>query len=177
MKIKNFVIGGLSLCLMLLIGQTSCNVANSTDTLANIEPYQVTDQGLKWYSVDDLDQMKIDPSKKILVDVYTSWCGWCKVMDRKTFTNQEVVDYLNQNFILVKFNAESRNEVNFNGKTYSFMNVGRRGANGLAVEMLGGRMGYPTLVYYDASLNKIRSSPGYKSPSQLLSELRGLTGA
>ena len=86
---------------MLLIGQTSCNVANSTDTLANIEPYQVTDQGLKWYSVDDLDQMKIDPSKKILVDVYTSWCGWCKVMDRKTFTNQEVVDYLNQNFILM----------------------------------------------------------------------------
>ena len=177
MNIRNFFVGGLACCLLLLFSQTSCNVANSTNTQPNIEPYQVTQQGLQWFAVDDLDKMKIDPSKKILVDVYTSWCGWCKVMDRKTFTNQEVVDYLNENFILVKFNAESREEVDFNGKKYSFMNVGRRGANGLAVEMLGGRMGYPTLVYYDSNLTKIRSSPGYKTPSQLLSELRGLTGA
>jgi len=40
--------------------------------------------------------------------------------------------------------------------------------------MLNGRLGYPSMVYLDENLNKIRVSPGYKKPDQLLAELRGL---
>jgi len=135
---------------------------------------EVTPAGLTWYDFDNAMKAVDGSDKKVLVDVYTSWCGWCKVMDRQTFTDPEVVDYLNENFVLVKFNAETKDPIEFKGQTYTFKPMGRRGANGLAVQLLNGRLGYPTLVYLDSDFNKIRSSPGFKKPEQLLSELRTL---
>ena len=128
----------------------------------------------KLFAIDRWDKMKNLKDKKVLVDLYTSWCGWCKVMDKKTFTDQAVIDYLNENFVLVKFNAEQRESVTFKGETYEWMSAGRRGVNKLAYKLMNGRLGYPTLVYLDSDLNKIKSSPGYKKPDQLLAELKVL---
>ncbi len=161
-------------CFFLLVGFLFCSACNnSTGGNTGVEAYEVTEAGLSWYKIEDLDKMNIG-DKKVLVDMYTSWCGWCKVMDKKTFTDPEVVNYLNENFVLVKFNAERRDPVSFQGETYEWINAGRKGVNKLAMKMMNGRMAYPTIVYLDSNLEQITASPGYKKPDQLLQELRVL---
>ncbi len=44
--------------------------------------------------------------KFIFVDAYTDWCYWCKVQDKKTFTQETVANLLNKEFIPVKLNFE-----------------------------------------------------------------------
>lgn len=151
---------------------TSCQMGDKN--VHGVEALEVTEAGLKWYRIEDLDKMKNIQDKKILIDMYTSWCGWCKVMDKKTFTDPEVVRVLNKDFVLIKFDAERRDPVVFQGETYEWLNTGRKGVNKLAMKMMSGRLGYPTLVYLDGNLNQIKSSPGYKTPEQLLGELQVL---
>ncbi|MEE9373901.1 MAG: DUF255 domain-containing protein [Saprospiraceae bacterium] len=148
----------------------SCNQISASNAIAIEE----TEAGLMWYDFENAIEINKKARKKILVDVYTSWCGWCKVMDKQTFTDPDVVKYLNENFTLIKFNAETKEPIEFKGQTYEFKQMGRRGANGLAIQMLNGRLGYPSLVYFDADFNKIKVSPGFKKPEQLLEELRAL---
>ncbi len=130
--------------------------------------------GLQWNSIDDLEKLASKGDKKVMIDMYTSWCGWCKVMDKKTFTDPEVIAYLNDNYHVIKFNAEQKQPVTYKGKTYEWVNAGRKGVNMLAHEMLNGRLGYPSMVYLDENLNKIKVSPGYKTPDKLLAELKGM---
>jgi thioredoxin-related protein len=166
MKFLQFI---LAISFLSLI--TSCKEGPSKGI--SVEPKEVTEAGLSWYKIDDLDQMDLG-DKKVMIDMYTSWCGWCKVMDKKTFTDPAVVDYLNDNFVMVKFNAERREPVSFQGETYEWINAGRRGANKLALKLMSGRMAYPTMVYLDSELNTIKASAGYKKPDQLLQELQVL---
>ena len=154
--------------LILAFSLTSCNQQSS------IEVQELTEAGLKWYSFENAMKINKKAQKKVLVDVYTSWCGWCKRMDKNTFTNPEVVEYLNDNFVLVKFNAEIQEPIQFKGETYELKRMGRRGTNALAIKLLNGRLGYPSLVYMDSQFNKIKTSPGYKTPDKLLNELKTL---
>lgn len=131
--------------------------------------------GLMWTTFDKLANEDNSSKKKYLVDVYTEWCGWCKVMDKKTFTDPAIQNYLKKNFHIVKFDAERKDPVPFKGKQYEWVAGGRRGINKLAVELLGNRLSYPTLVYLDENMNKITSSPGYKTPEQLIQELKAIS--
>ena len=164
-KILSLIIG-----FTFALSMTSCN-QNSTNGAIVLEE---TEAGLKWYNFENAMAVNKIAKKKVLVDIYTSWCGWCKVMDKKTFTDPEVVQYLNDNFVLVKFNAEMKEPIEYQGQTYEFKKMGRRGANALAIQMLNGRLAYPSLVYLDSNFKKIKISPGYKKPDQLLNELRAL---
>jgi len=130
--------------------------------------------GMKWLTMEEAGKIKNNDGKKFLVDVYTDWCGWCKVMDKNTFTDPGLKTYLEENYHLVKFNAEQKDPINFKGQTYEWMPAGRKGVNKLALEILGGRLSYPTLVYFDENLQKIKTSPGYKKPDQLMNELKVL---
>lgn len=152
---------------------SSCKEGTAQSNSDESSQAHTTPEGLKWYSIDDLSKVDIG-SKKILIDVYTSWCGWCKVMDAKTFTDPGIVAHLKKNFILVKFDAEQQTPVSFKGNKYEWMASGRNGINQLAIELLNGQLGYPTIVYLDKDLNKIRVAPGYKTPEQLMGELQVL---
>lgn len=140
----------------------------------NETKYASTD-GLDWIDIEKASQIsEISNKKKFLVDVYTDWCHWCKVMDKQTFTDPEVIKYISDNFHVVKFDAESQRTLNFKGKSYQWQNEGRNGVNGLALELLQGRLSYPSLVYLDEKLNPLAVSPGFKNPEQLVAELRQL---
>jgi thioredoxin-related protein len=130
---------------------------------------------LTWLTIEEASELGSKSNKKkFLVDVYTDWCGWCKVMDKKTFTDPELIKYLNDNFHVVKFNAEQKEPVTFKGKTYTWEPMGRNGINTLGLELLQNRMSYPSLVYLNENLEPITVSPGYKEPAQLMSELQSL---
>lgn len=117
-----------------------------------------------------MEQTKTNP-KKVFVDMYTSWCGWCKRMDATTFKDPKIVAYLNDNFYPVKFNAEQKKTIEFQGHQFKFVANGRRGYHELANAMLNGRMGYPSFVLLDEEMARIMISPGYKKPEQMMPEL------
>ncbi len=51
-------------------------------------------------------------NKYLVVDAYTDWCSWCKVMDRETFPNKEVVDFVSANFVALKLEMEHNYGIN-----------------------------------------------------------------
>lgn len=124
-------------------------------------------------TIDQLEKaVSKDKSKMILIDVYTDWCHWCKVMDAKTFSDPKIIKYLHDNYHVVKFNAEQKEDILYNGKIYKYIATGRSGTNELAIELMSGRLSYPTLIFMDSNLSVLRISPGYKDPDELMLELK-----
>ena len=118
--------------------------------------------GIKWMSWKDMQQAQKIEHRKVFVDVYTGWCGWCKRMDASTFTNPVIVKYVNDNFYAIKFDAETKENINFRGKDYKYIAQGMQGYNELAAEILNNQMSYPTSVYFDENLDEIFPVPGYQ---------------
>lgn len=118
---------------------------------------------INWLSLAELADAYNKQPRPVIIDVYTNWCGWCKVMDKDTYSNENVANYINANYYAVKFNAESRDSAILGGKKYGFNPA--YNANDLAVYLLFGRMGYPTTVL----LSTIEAQPaplsGYLKPS------------
>jgi thioredoxin-related protein len=120
--------------------------------------------GIHWMDWKEMQEAQKKQPRKVVVDVYTSWCGWCKRMDASTFTNSEIIKYVNENYYAVKFDAEDRNVINFNGKDYKYVTQGNSGYNELAAQILNGQMSYPTSVYFDEKFTEIAAVPGYQDP-------------
>ena len=123
---------------------------------------------IKWMTMAEATQANEKLPKKIFFDVYTEWCGWCKRMDATTFQHPKVIEYMNQNFYAVKFDAESTKEITVHGKKYGSSNSGKpRAPHQFAVEMLQGKMSYPSFAVYDESLKNIGIIPGFQSAKDL----------
>jgi thioredoxin-related protein len=104
--------------------------------------------------------------KMVFVDVYTDWCGWCKVMDKKTFSHPTIAKYMQDKFYMVKFNGEQKEDLVFRGQTYKFVASGRRGYHELAAALLQGKMSYPTVVFLNEKMEMISPVPGYHPPEK-----------
>ena len=128
------------------------------------KPTPVEEDGINWMTWTEMQEAQKKEPRKIVVDVYTSWCGWCKKMDASTFTNPVIVEYVKQNFYAVKFDAETKETIHFNGRDFMYINQGNRGYNQLAAEILNGQLSYPTTVYFDEKLDEIFPVPGYQDP-------------
>ena len=135
------------------------------------KPKSAEANGIKWMTWKEVQEAEKKEHRKIFVDVYTDWCGWCKRMDAGTFTNPEIIQYMNQNFYAIKFDAETQSTINFNGKDYKFIPQGTKGYNELAAQILNGQMSYPTSVYFDEKLDELFPVPGYQEPRMLESIL------
>ena len=110
---------------------------------------------------------KANPApKKIFLDIYTGWCGWCKKMDRSTFKAPEVVKYMNKYFYAIKLDAEMTETISYNG--HDFINPrpevvrGRKGTHQLAASLLDNRLSYPSYVIMDENTNRLVIYKGYK---------------
>ena len=99
--------------------------------------------------------------KKVFIDVYTDWCGWCKRMDDRTLSYHAVAKYLNDNFYAVKLNAEQQQDITYKGKVYHFKKNGARGYHELASTLLNNRLIFPTTVFLDENQDLIQALPNY----------------
>lgn len=129
---------------------------------------------IKWMSWEEATKLCETKPKKLMIDVYTDWCGWCKRMDKSTFMDPAVAKYVSENFYAVKLNAEQKADIRFGNDTLKYIpnDDGRGGVHQLAYALLDGRMGYPTLVYLNEKYERIMISPGYKEPTDLMKELK-----
>lgn len=123
-------------------------------------------ESVKWYSFEEAVALSKENPRKIFIDVYTDWCGWCKKMDKSTFTDPVIADLLNNKFYAVKFNAESTKPIEFAGRT--FVNEGGgRNPHQLAAALLQGKMSYPSAAYLTEDLQLLTAVAGYMTPKDL----------
>ncbi len=122
---------------------------------------------LSWNEATKLAETDENP-KKIFVDVYTDWCGWCKKMDKDTFQNEEVAKYMSENYYMVKLDGEGKEPIEFKGKTFKFVASGRNGYHEFAAALMQGKMSYPTTIFLDEKMNMLSPVPGYQKPDAFL---------
>src|SRR5436189_3917103 len=91
---------------------------------------------VKWMTFEEAVEKSKTEKRKIFIDVYTDWCGWCKVMDKNTFPDPEVAKLLNEKFYPVKLDAEQTADITFHGTTFKFVAMGNKGVHQLAAALL-----------------------------------------
>jgi len=124
-----------------------------------------------WVKIGKVESLVKKKPKKVIVDVYTSWCGPCKMLDKTTFRDPEVVKLMTDNFYSVKFNAEGPDDVTFRGKKYSnprYNPAKTRGRNGQhTLTPTFGIRGYPSIIIMDENMKIIDKASGYLKPQQM----------
>ena len=121
-----------------------------------LSPFTSLRAQVKWPTIEEAASETIG-TKLYFIDFYTSWCGYCKKMDRETFTDPTVAKILNKYYYPVKFNAEGTNTFVWFGKTYNPASAGRNRTH----EFAKGVQGYPTFNLFTADGKLFQSIPGY----------------
>lgn len=142
-----------------------------------------------WMSFEEAVAKAKKEPRPIMIDIYTSWCGPCKLMAKNTFGDKQVADYLNKNFYCVKFDAEGYDTVKLNvtvkdtirenGKvkeikdkqqTIKFVNPAPKGTpkstHQFASSILDGQMAYPSIVFLNPSVQRLNIIKGYHTKEQ-----------
>ncbi len=101
-----------------------------------------------------------DQDKRVIVDVYTDWCGWCKKMDSDVYSKKKIKEIIDDDFVFVKLNAEGSSKISYLGKDYTESDLAA----------LFQVTGYPTTVFlepngkvieYKYDNVKMNNLPGY----------------
>ncbi len=121
---------------------------------------------VQWMTFEEAVAKSKSEKRKIFIDVYTDWCGWCKVMDKNTFNDPAVAEILNTKFYPVKFDAEQREDIVFDSHTFKFIPSGSRGYHELAAALLNNKLSYPTVVFLNEDFAMIQPLPGYRQAAE-----------
>ena len=120
-----------------------------------------------WIQFEDAASKMNTKPKKIIIDVYTDWCSWCKKMDQTTFSDPVIAAYMDKFFYSVKFNAERDDSIVFKGKTFINPNpTDKRSVHQFAKALLQGKISYPSYVMMDENFSIITVIPGYMTPEK-----------
>lgn len=155
MKLKNLILISI-LAAGLFAGPGAYAQDNDTEKAIKVD----------WMSWEQAIEKTKTNKKKILLDVYTKWCTWCKRMDEQTFSKPQMAAYINANFYPVKLDAQYEEDITYRNKVYRYVKKGSRGYHELAAEILGGRLSYPTIVFLDEEQEVIQAIVGYKTAEQ-----------
>lgn len=157
----------ITLLVFTFMSCTNSEQQNTASTAASSK------NAIEWLTIEQVQEKNKTAPRKVIVDIYTNWCGWCKRMDSETFADPEIAKYIAQNYYAVKFNAESKETVNFKGEPYEYLDNGRNGTNKLAFKLVLGDtpqsagIGYPSFAFLDENLDRINAFPGYRNAQQM----------
>ncbi len=128
-------------------------------------------QEIKWLTLEEAIALQKETPKKIMMDIYTNWCGPCKMLDKNTFQNKEVAAYVNENYYAVKLNGEGNDVVKYKDKSYGNPNYDPSKANSRNSPHELARYfqinAYPTVMFFDEEAEVITPLRGYQTPTQL----------
>ncbi|MBK21828.1 MAG: hypothetical protein CMP63_05880 [Flavobacteriales bacterium] len=127
-------------------------------------------QQIKWLSLSEVQEKMKSKPKKVFIDIYTDWCRPCKMMSKRTFTDPEVIEVINKEFYAVKFNAESKEDVNFIKKRYS--NKSKTHDFAIQIGSSPSGLAFPTIVYFNESFKRIQAVPGYYESKEFIVVLK-----
>jgi uncharacterized protein YyaL (SSP411 family) len=113
---------------------------------------------LEWLAFDAASVKAKAQQKHMIVDIYTTWCGWCRVMDKQTYGNPTVAAYLRENFVLAKVNGESTARIKWAGKDLTE----RQFAKAVGVS------GYPATYFFKPDAQLLGGMSGYLEPPEFM---------
>jgi thioredoxin-related protein len=147
-------------------------------------------EAINWIPFDKAVELAQKNHKPIIVDIYTQWCGPCKMMSKNTFQNPAIAKYVNEHYYAVKFDAENFDTLKFNlivpdtvrdkkGKVIKtgtkkqplvFYNPAPKGTpratHQFAVSILDSKLSYPSFVFLNDKIQRIDIVKGYHTPEQ-----------
>lgn len=103
-------------------------------------------------SFDDAVKQAKKDKKVIMVDYYTDWCGWCKVLDKKTYSDVAVGEYAKTSFVSLKINAEK--------------------GEGISLSKKHKVQGFPTIVFYNENGEEVHRVVGYQEADRFLQSMK-----
>lgn len=121
-------------------------------------------KGVQWQPIAQLAAQLPPDGKPVLVDVYTDWCTYCKLMDATTWQHDSVVQYIQANYVPIKLNAERKDSLRWDGEVFRYQPKFK--VHQLAVKLLRGNMVYPSIVIIPAK-GEWQVIPGAIKPKDL----------
>lgn len=129
-------------------------------------------QQVEWKTIEQAAKTDSKSNAKLyFVDFYTTWCGWCKKMDRETFADPVVAKILNTYYLPVKFNAEGSSEFTWRGTKYTNIAAtpgARPSTHSFAKAILGTQMGFPSFALFNSDQSRLTIVQGYQTAADFV---------
>ena len=125
---------------------------------------------VSWMEFDALPAAMRQEIRPLIVQVGTPWCNYCKMMDQQVYQNPEIATFIGSHFYPLKLNAESKEEIVFLGKKYSYVPMGPNTGRHQLADILAtenGKVQYPTTIILDRQLQPVFRHAGYLGVEEL----------
>lgn len=132
---------------------------------------------VQWLSFKELDSAIASKPKPVFIEIYTDWCTYCKKMEKEVFPEPAIAQILNDDFYAVRFNAESNEEVSFNG--LNWQRSSSESFHSLALLFKSANVAFapPMLIFLSPELELEEQVNAYQSRKMLLKKLRKYGGS
>jgi thioredoxin-related protein len=117
---------------------------------------------ITWNKYDQGVKLAAKSKKPMLIDFYTDWCGFCKKMDKQTYIDPQIAKYINDHFVAIKLNAESKDQLDMPDGP----------SNGIQVARSFGVRSYPQTWFLESNGKKMGGQPGYMPPQTFIHFLK-----